>query len=278
MHIENLGRLEGRVLLFGGPYSNLQATRAMMAEAQKLGVPASRVICSGDLVAYCGEPVETVDLIREWGISVVMGNCEESLGSDADDCDCGFDENSACSLLSVKWYEYANTLIGAEQRQWMAGLPGAIRFEYAGFGCQVIHGGVSAINQFIFESDSLVEKSRQIRQSRADIIIAGHAGIPFGQKVAAGYWLNAGVIGMPANDGTADTWYLLIDSNENGVAASWHRLEYDAATSRRSTQSAGMTEYAQALVDGLWPAQDSLPCWEKQQRGRPLQIPPLVLL
>lgn len=274
----NLGNLDGRILIFGGPYSNLVATQAMQARARLLNISPERTICTGDLVAYCAEPVETIELIRDWGIPVVMGNCEESLAADSGDCGCGFDEGSACSTLSVTWYDYASALINRAQRDWMAALPRSISFQYAGFDCQVIHAGVSSINQFIFESGSLVEKSVQIREVQADVIIGGHSGIPFGQKVEAGYWLNAGVIGMPADDGSADVWYMLLDSNAKGVIASWHRLGYAVEQSQRSTKDAGMVEYAQALADGLWPSLDVLPEWEKQQQGRRLEPEPLALL
>ena len=278
-----LGGLDdGPLLIFGGPYSNLAATRAMQARAQALNIPPERTICTGDLVAYCAEPIETIELIRDWGIPVVMGNCEESLAEGADDCGCGFDEGSACSVLSVTWFRYANALINQAQRDWMGGLPRSISFQYGGFDCRVIHAGVSSINQFVFESDSLVEKSTQIRQARTDVVICGHSGIPFGQKVEAGYWLNAGVIGMPANDGSADVWYMLLDTDDHidgrSVTASWHRLSYAAEHSRCSTRDAGMVEYAQALADGLWPSMDVLPDWEKQQQARRLAPEPLALL
>lgn len=266
------------MMIFGGPYSNYAATRALYDQAQKLGIPAGNVICTGDVVAYCGEPNETIALIRDWGIRVVMGNCEESLAANADDCGCGFEQGSSCSVLSIKWFEYANALIKDEHRRWMANLPGAITFQYAGFNCRAIHAAVDSINRFIFESDSLVDKSAQLRQVDADVIIGGHSGIPFGQKVAAGYWLNAGVIGMPANEGCADTWYMLLGADGEEVTASWHRLGYAADISQQTTLAAGMPEYAQALVDGLWPAQEVLPKWERQQRGRLLQLQPLALL
>ena len=73
------------LVVFGGPYSNLQATRAMQAETRRLGIAPDRVICTGDVVAYCANPAETTDLVRAWGIHVVAGNCEESLAADADD-------------------------------------------------------------------------------------------------------------------------------------------------------------------------------------------------
>ena len=51
--------------MFGGPYSNVRAVTALRARAAELGIQASRTICTGDVVAYCAEPEETVALIRE---------------------------------------------------------------------------------------------------------------------------------------------------------------------------------------------------------------------
>ncbi len=74
-----LGQLPSPLMLFGGPYSNLPATTALIGESQRLGIPPGQVICTGDIVAYCGNPEETVSLVRDWGCHIVMGNCEESL-------------------------------------------------------------------------------------------------------------------------------------------------------------------------------------------------------
>ena len=89
-------QIDSCVLVFGGPCSNLQATEAVLAEARRLGIPPSRIVCTGDLAAYCGEPAATIDLVRASGIHVVMGNCDEQLGTSADDCACGFIPGSAC--------------------------------------------------------------------------------------------------------------------------------------------------------------------------------------
>ena len=99
----DLEQLNGPVLLFGGPYSNLAATEAMQAEAQRLQIPSERIICTGDIIAYCAEPVETLELIRRWGIHVVQGNCEQSLGAGAPDCGCGFDSDSSCISHCDSW-------------------------------------------------------------------------------------------------------------------------------------------------------------------------------
>lgn len=65
--------------MFGGCYSNLEATVALRCEAERLGIAPHNTICTGDVVAYCADPVATVDEVRDWGVHVVMGNCEESL-------------------------------------------------------------------------------------------------------------------------------------------------------------------------------------------------------
>ncbi len=115
----------------------------------------------------------------------------------------------------------------------------------------------------------------QTREAGIDAVIAGHSGIPFGQPIEERYWLNAGVIGMPANDGGSHGWYLLLEPRAEGIDVSWHRLDYDHAASRKTTIAAGMSAYGQALADGLWPSIDILPEAEARQTGQPLHLPPL---
>ena len=267
----------GPLLVFGGPYSNLAATTAIRRRADRLGIPASRVICTGDLVAYCAEPAETVDLLRDWGIQVVMGNCEQSLAFEQPDCGCGFDAGSQCSALALTWYRYAERRIDTAQRRWMRGLPRAIDFEFCGARFRVLHGSLASINEFVFASDDADAKRRQVQAAGVDAIIGGHSGIPFGEQIGDSFWLNAGVIGMPANDGGSHGWYMLLEAADGGPRCRWQRLEYDYAVSRDSTVAAGMTEYGEALATGLWPSMDVLPEAERRQCGQPLDLQPLEM-
>jgi predicted phosphodiesterase len=271
----DLGNVDSTMLCFGGPYSNYAATVALQTRAAELGIPAERVICTGDIIAYCAQPGETLDLIRDWGIKVVMGNCEESLAHGEADCGCGFDADSECSLLAMTWYEYANRRVTAAQRQWMNELPRSIDFIMAATRFRVLHAGLNSINEFVFASSAPAARLAQIRHSGVDAIIGGHSGIPFGQRLEERYWLNAGVIGMPANDASRHCWYMLLEPGESGCTASWHRLEYDYARSRDATVDAGMSAYGHALANGLWPSIDVLPPAEAQQTGQPLDLPPL---
>ena len=255
------------LLVFGGPYSNLRALQAMRAKADALGIGASQTICTGDVVAYCAEPEETVALIRAWGCHVVSGNCEEQLAADADDCGCGFDDGTACDRLSKDWYAFARARVSAASRRWMAGLPAHLEFKLGDLSVRVIHGGVRQTNRFVFASERTT-LAEEIDAAGAGIVISGHAGVPFIERAGERVWFNPGVIGMPANDGTADGWYGIVEADAGGLKLSTHRLVYDATGAARALLATGHSAaYAAALTSGLWPSTDVLPPAEKAATG-----------
>jgi predicted phosphodiesterase len=255
------------LMVFGGPYSNLAATLALRAEAERLSIPPERIVCTGDVVAYCAEPEETTALVRSWGIHVVAGNCEEQLAAGAADCGCNFEEGTACDLLAKGWYPFAAARITPESRAWMAGLPTTLHFSFGGLRFRVVHGGTEVINRWVFASTGDV-LDEELARADCDVVIAGHCGLPFVTARRGGVWFNPGVIGMPANDGTPDVWYGLIESTGAGVRLSTRRLSYDfraaAASVRRFRYADG---YARALVTGLWPSLDVLPETERAKTG-----------
>lgn len=271
----------GPLLIFGGPYSNLRATQAIRAEAQRLGIPGHRTICTGDVVAYCAEPQETCALVRDWGCHVVAGNCEEQLAAGALDCGCGFEEGTACDLLAKGWYPYADRRIEAGTREWMRTLPQAITFRFGGLSFRVVHGGVDVINRFIFASENTVIAD-ELERAGVDVVIAGHSGIPFVHRSRSGkpaVWFNPGVIGMPANDGTADAWYGLVEPLGLGVRLSLYRLPYDHMGAASAVRRQGYADsYARALVTGLWPSLDVLPPKERSQSGKRLRMRSMTVL
>src|ERR1700730_4479112 len=158
----SLVEIDGLSLIFGGPYSNLQATRAVLAEARRIGIPPDRIVCTGDLIAYCGDPAATIDLVRGAGIHVVMGNCDEQLAQGAGNCDCGFPSGSACERLSSAWFEFADRQGGADARLWLGSLPRRIDLKIGVKQLAVIHGSVSRINRFVFASTSAAIKQQEL--------------------------------------------------------------------------------------------------------------------
>jgi predicted phosphodiesterase len=263
---------DGPVLLFGGPYSNLQATEAVLAEAERLGIPRERIICTGDLTAYCGEPAATIELVRNTGIAVVMGNCDEQLGAGGADCGCGFAPGSACERLSVSWFEHADRQVGADMRAWLAALPRRIDLHIGGARLAVIHGGADLINRFVFASTPALLKRRDIEFTGCDGIVAGHCGLPFTQTIDGKLWHNPGVVGLPAHDGTPRAWYSVVAPGEGGLRIEHRALSYDHAAAADAMARAGLPpDYREALSSGIWPSCDVLPYPEIRARGVALE-------
>ncbi|MEM6634991.1 MAG: metallophosphoesterase family protein [Pseudomonadota bacterium] len=257
----DFGHIAGDVVLFGAPVSNREATAAFISRLESEGISPRSAICTGDVVAYCANPAETVDLLRAFGCPVIAGNCEVQLAGDADDCGCGFVSGSVCDTLSEAWFAHARASLGPDARRWMAELPQFGVFTHARGRFAVIHGGATQINRYIWPNDPASvyeEEVAQVRQimGHVDGIVCGHAGIAFQRQVAGVHWINAGSIGMPPHDGRPETRYARLSAD--GVV--FERLRYDWGVAKASMHSAGLTQgYDKTLIDGVWPSEDVLP-------------------
>jgi MoaA/NifB/PqqE/SkfB family radical SAM enzyme/predicted phosphodiesterase len=256
------------LLVFGGPYSNLEALQAMIAEVKRRSIPPERVICTGDVVAYGADASATAGLIRDFGCHVIMGNCEESLAASLEDCGCGFRDGSACQRLAADWFSHARAEMTPELRSWMSTLSRRIHVELGNMRLAVVHGSSRSINRFVFASTPAAEKAEELDHAGVDGVIAGHCGIPFTQIIGGRLWHNAGAIGMPANDGTPRVWYSVLCARDGVISVDHCALQYDHETAAQKMRRAGLPEgYAAALKSGLWPSCDVLPVDEMRERG-----------
>ena len=197
-----------------------------------------------------------------------MGNCDEQLGASAQDCACGYPSGSACERLSAAWFAYADAQIGSDARAWLAGLPRRIDVRIGGVSLAVIHGSVSRINHFVFASTAAAIKRREIALADVDGVIAGHCGLPFSQVIDGRLWHNAGVVGLPANDGTPRVWYSVLTPADGSVRVEHRALDYDHRAAAAAMSRAGLpADYREALATGLWPSCDVLPYREIRERG-----------
>lgn len=269
----DLGRFDSPLLICGGAYSNLEALNALLDAARELGIPPERIIHSGDAVAYCADPENTAQLLRDSGAHAIQGNVEESLAASLPDCGCGFDEGSTCDNLAAEWFAFADARVGDELRRWMADLPHQLIFEMAGKKVRVVHGSVSSINRFMFESLPEGDFETELMLADADMIVAGHSGIPFTRLLGNRIWHNSGSLGLPANDGTPRSWYSVLVPDGDSIAIRHEALDYDHQRAAEKMIAAGVCrEYAEALMSGAWPSMDILPERERQAAGKPLQF------
>ena len=256
VRVQDFGHFEGPVVLFGGAYSNLQALEALVAGAGK-----RPLVSTGDAVGYCAQPAETVALMRKAGVPGIAGNCERQLAGDAEDCGCGFEDGSACDLLSQGWFPYLKRAADPETAAWAGSLPDIGVFMQAGRRYGVIHGGVTSISRFLWPSSEEPDFMAEITALEAlagpvDGVVAGHSGIAFHRRIGRHQWINAGAIGLPPHDGRAETRFAVLTDGDVVI----ERLRYDHAAARAEMERAGLTQgYHETLSTGIWPSEDVLP-------------------
>jgi len=257
----DLGNIDGPILLFGGPYSNLRAMQALMAVASHRDIAPDRMICTGDVCAYAAEAERTAQTVRALGCHIVAGNCEDSLGFNAQDCGCGFEEGATCNRLSAEWFAHASKQVSDDSRLWMREMPRRAVFSHAGKRYAVIHGGAEQVNAFIWPTDPAERKGKEIALLEQDLgpldgVVCGHSGVPFVERIGDCDWINAGAIGLPGHDGDVRTSYAILDDGD----VSLERLTYDHAGAGVAMEQAGLTAgYHNTMRTGWWPSEDTFP-------------------
>ncbi|MDV7391772.1 metallophosphoesterase family protein, partial [Arthrospira platensis SPKY1] len=102
-----------RIAVFGDIHGNLPALEAVWADMDARGL--ERRFCLGDLVGYGVQPNEVVDFIRRHDAPTLMGNYDQGVGHDSDDCGCAYKTPEAQALgeQSIVW---SNAHVSAENK------------------------------------------------------------------------------------------------------------------------------------------------------------------
>lgn len=269
----DLGTFTEPVLICGGAYGNLQALETLAQLQLSLGINDARVIHSGDAVAYCADTEGSVRFMAARGWHAIKGNVEEQIVLGGADCGCGFEEGSACDVASARWYAHAVATLSGASRQWMADLPAQLVFSMGGISARVVHGSVHQTNRFMFASLPDTEFEHELDAAGADLVIAGHTGIPFTRFIGDRCWHNSGALGMPANDGTDRVWASVLAPQADGLTLTHHAIRFDARTAATRIRTESLPYgYADSLETGLWPSLDVLPVQERTTTGQALPL------
>lgn len=272
--IEHIGELEGKILLFGGVYSNLQALEKLISIAEENNISPQNCICTGDIVGYCAQPEEVVQRFKNWGARSIAGNVEIQLREGAADCGCDFKKGSRCDGFSQLWYPFAQQKLSKNSMEFIAQLPDHIQFNYVGKSVTVVHGSWFYVSEYIFKSTSWETKVENFEATGSEVIVAGHCGLPFKHIENEKVWLNPGVIGMPPNDGSQQVWCAILDDAKNKFEFEHIPFDYDFKTAHRLMKNEELLpqEYARTLVTGIWDNTEILPSVESGLQGFGIQL------
>lgn len=262
-----------KLLLFGGVYSNYQALKALKSYADTNGFSPNQIVCTGDVVAYCAEAKECVELMMQWKPNCIAGNVEIQLRNGDDDCGCNFNDESSCDLLSRQWYPFAQQSLNASHIQWMEQLPEHLTVSFGGKRWGVVHGSHKETAEFIYKSSPWQDKADSLNALAVDHILAGHCGIPFIDQQDENAWINSGALGMPANDGTNRVWFCVIEKQEESFSIAFHTIEYAIDVAQEKMKSAGLPDvYRKTLETGIWHSTEVLRDTEAALTGKAIAI------
>ena len=224
-----------RLAILADLHGNLSATQAVM---QAIDAEAPDAIyCLGDLVGYGALPNETISLIRERAIPTIMGNYDDGVGFDRDDCGCAYKnaEEAQRGQQSLVWTR-ATTTDG--NKAYLRSLAPEIRLETEGVRIRLVHGSPRRMNEYLFEDRDPQSLARTARMADCDVLIFGHTHKPWVKAIAGVLMVNVGSVGKPKDGDPRAAWALLTIGARQAIDVEIRRVRYDVAAMAEAIRAA----------------------------------------
>ena len=227
------------ITVFGDIHANQPALTAVLADmdARKL----SDRYCLGDLVGYGVMPNEVTRTIRDAGCPTLMGNYDQGVGEDSDDCGCAYTTRKSRELgeRSIAW---SNAHTTAENKAYLRSLPFSIPVQVGELKILLVHGSPRRINEYLFEDRPDRSLERLFEGTGFDVLVCGHTHIPYWRVLPSGRQVvNAGSVGKP-KDGDPRACYAVLQVEGRVLAVEFVRVEYDVEKTARAIESSEMPD------------------------------------
>lgn len=237
------------ITVFGDVHGNLPALEAVFADMDARGL--KNRYCLGDLVGYGTFPNEVIEAVRVRGIPTLMGNYDQGVGNDSDDCGCAYktEVEQARGVLSITW---TNAHTTAENKVFLRSLAEHIPVQVGDLKVLLVHGSPRKINEYMSEDrpDSYFE--RILDAVQVDVLVCGHTHLPYHKTLPSGrHVVNAGSVGKP-KDNNPDACYVVLSAQGTALQVEFARVPYDVERVARAIEASdGMPGiFAQMLRDG----------------------------
>lgn len=230
-----------RLLVLGDIHGNLEALSAVVADARAKGY--DRAVSVGDVVGYGADPSACLDLLREIGAGIVLGNHDQAvLGTLPLE---GFNEYARAAV------EWTAARLSALETAFLGTFPYVIREE----GYAVSHGTLHRPEEYRYLLTE-AEAAASLEVLDRPVCFLGHTHLPVWVRTARDregleisvsdpapvepgrpVLVNVGSVGQP-RDGDPRTAYCLYDSGTRQAVL--HRIPYDLETTGRKIREAGL--------------------------------------
>jgi putative phosphoesterase len=236
------------VTVFSDIHANLPALQAVLQDMDQHGL--TNLYCLGDLVGYGTYPNEVIQIIRDRQIATIMGNYDQGVGNDGDDCGCAYTDPVSESLgkRSIAWSNLHTT---PENKTFLRSVVPEIRLKLGNLQILLVHGSPRKINEYLFENRPDTSLERLMDAAGADVLVCGHTHIPYHRILPSGrHVINDGSVGKP-KDSDPRACYITLNIDGNHVDVQFIRVAYDIEIAAKAIESSDMPhEYAQMLRAG----------------------------
>lgn len=237
-----------RIAVFGDIHANLPALEAVLADMDARGL--SERYCLGDLVGYGTFPNEVIATIRAGEVPTLMGNYDQGVGNDSDDCGCAYREPAAKALgkRSIAW---SNEHTAEEHKSFLQQLPRQIPVALGDLRVMLVHGSPRRINEYLFQDRPDKSLERLLDMVESDVMVCGHTHVPYHRVLPSGrHVVNAGSVGKP-KDGDPRAGYVVLEAQAGELAVDFIRVPYDVERAAQAIEASEMPdEYATMLRQG----------------------------
>ena len=227
-----------RIAVISDIHGNLAALVSVWADLESQQPDA--VYCLGDLVGYGAHPNEVVEFIRHREIPTLMGNYDEGVGFDLDDCGCVYKDPELKRLgdLSLAWTR-ANTT--QDNKRYLQSLPAQIRLEDRGPRLLLVHGSPRKMNEYLYEDRPRATFERIAKLAGCELLLFGHTHLPYQKRVGGTLFANVGSVGRP-KDGDPRACYGLVDSSRR-PKVELRRVEYEVEAEAAAIERSDLPDY-----------------------------------
>ncbi len=234
-----------QLIVFGDIHANWPALEAVWNDmASYPGLPRC---CLGDLVGYGTSPNEVVDFIRDHDVPTIMGNYDQGVGHDSDDCGCAYRTAEAQALgeRSIAW---SNAHTTPANKAYLRGLAETIERPLGDLRVALVHGSPRRVNEYLYEDRPASSLERLLDLVEADVLVCGHTHLPYHRILPSGrHVVNAGSVGKP-KDGDPRAGYVVLSAGGTTLDVKFVRVPYDVeAAATAIEQSAMPSEFAPML-------------------------------
>ena len=237
-------------------HGNQHALDAVWADLQAQAPDA--VVCLGDLVGYGAFPNEVIDFVRSRNVPVLMGNYDDGVGYDRDDCGCVYKDpvDDALGHQSLLWTRQHVT---ADRKTYLRELPFDRREVMDGRRLRFVHGSPRKINEYLYEDRPESVFKNVARVADCDVLFFGHTHLPYQKQVDGTLFVNTGSVGKP-KDGDPRAGYVLADFG-SALTIAVRRVAYDVAAAALAVRSSGLPAHFADLLEtgGAAPVGETAP-------------------